>query len=419
MPALSINIGLPTHKLLSGMGTVGFNGIETNRDSLSIVRATRNTPNFNNPKLRPSRQDMPCNPFYYKKERTHALKGTYTYYNYAHPEWDNIYEYYDGTLGDSMFRFGAKQNTSSWFTSGELEAVNQKAIQKLLADIKDQKSNLVLMFAERAQTAEMFAKTAERIADSISAIRRGDFTRAAEAVGIPLLPQRKRKRMNQRYRRDPKSSVSGNWLELQYGWQPLLQDCYGAAELIAQKQARELVASVRSRASIKRDSSWKQTANLHPTQKLYYHDKISYEVRYGVWFSTDDNNVHTMAQIGLLNPATIAWELLPYSFVVDWFIPFGNYVNSWDATVGLSFRKGFCTTFFRGTQNFTLSMNYVHNPCPWEVEIGSGAGSYEKVECRRTPLTSFPRLSFPSFKNPVSKTHLANAIALLRQSFKR
>ena len=31
--------------------------------------------------------------------------------------------------------------------------------------------------------------------------------------------------------------------------------------------------------------------------------------------------------LSLDNPAVLAWEALPYSFVVDWFIPIGDYLN--------------------------------------------------------------------------------------------
>ena len=419
MPALSINQPLTTYRFRTQSGRVTANAEETNRSSRVIVRTTKNTPNFNNPKLRPSDANLPINPFYFKQEKSDALSGSYTYWNYAHPEYNYLYDHSYGVLGTSVTRFSAVATTSNWFTPKELEGVNQKAIQKLLANIKDQKVNLVQMYAERAQTADMFAKTAERIATSFMAIRKGEFKRAATALGLPGLPQRKQKRMNKRYRQSQTSSLSGNWLELQYGWQPLLEDCYGTAELIAQKQEREFVTVSRGSSSLKRKSTWKDTQNLYPTQILSRTDTLSYQVRYGVYYTTLDDTVKTMSQIGLLNPATIAWELLPYSFVVDWFIPFGNYVNSWDATVGLSFKKGYVTTFLRGQHDFILTMNWTHKPSTWEVERGTGAGRYEKIECKRTPLGSFPRLSFPGFKNPVSKAHLANAIALLRQTFKR
>jgi hypothetical protein len=38
---------------------------------------------------------------------------------------------------------------------------------------------------------------------------------------------------------------------------------------------------------------------------------------------------------GLLNPALLYWELMPYSFVVDWFIPVGDVLASLTAGLGL------------------------------------------------------------------------------------
>jgi len=419
MPSVNQNTPLSTSRYRKQSGVVTFNGYETNRSNMVLVRTSVNTPNFNAKGKRPGTVDLPFNNFYYKREINRGLQGKYTYYNYAHPEYGYLYDYSYGTIGTSIGRFYAQPTTAGWFTASEMEAVNQKAISNLLSRIKDQKVNLVQMFAERAQTAELFAQTAKRIASCMHALRSGDFLRAARDLGLPGLSQRTLKRMNKRRRNGTADGLANNWLELQYGWQPLLQDCYGSAELIAQKQVREIFARTNAKSTLKRDRQWYDPAILQPTQKIFRSDNVQFTVKYGVVYGTTDDGIKTMSQIGLLNPATIAWELMPWSFVVDWFIPFGNYVNSWDSTVGLQFKKGFKTTFLKGKHYYRLTENWVHAGTPWEVEVGDADGNYEKIECSRTSLGSFPRLSFPSFKNPVSATHLANSIALLKTSFSR
>jgi hypothetical protein len=34
-----------------------------------------------------------------------------------------------------------------------------------------------------------------------------------------------------------------------------------------------------------------------------------------------------------MNPVSIGWELLPYSFVVDWFYDVGSYVRNWESAI--------------------------------------------------------------------------------------
>ena len=40
-------------------------------------------------------------------------------------------------------------------------------------------------------------------------------------------------------------------------------------------------------------------------------------------------------QLGLVNPASVAWELIPFSFLVDWFLPVGKFLESYTDTVGM------------------------------------------------------------------------------------
>ena len=46
-------------------------------------------------------------------------------------------------------------------------------------------------------------------------------------------------------------------------------------------------------------------------------------------------NLYLLQQLGLLNPASIAWELVPYSFVLDWFSNIGQVLGQFTAFAGL------------------------------------------------------------------------------------
>lgn len=57
----------------------------------------------------------------------------------------------------------------------------------------------------------------------------------------------------------------------------------------------------------------------------------------------------TLAQIGshgLTNPAALAWELFPLSFVIDWFIPIGSFLDGLSTSLGMEFRDGYMTKHF-------------------------------------------------------------------------
>jgi hypothetical protein len=50
-----------------------------------------------------------------------------------------------------------------------------------------------------------------------------------------------------------------------------------------------------------------------------------------------------MNALGLANPAALVWEALPLSFVFDWFVPVGNWLQGATAEAGLEHQFGFMT----------------------------------------------------------------------------
>jgi hypothetical protein len=118
------------------------------------------------------------------------------------------------------------------------------------------------------------------------------------------------------------------------------------------------------------------------------------------------------ASLGLTNPATWVWEKIPWSFVVDWLLPIGAYLDSMDATLGWTFRAG--STTKRVSGSVSQYVTPIIDKGTYSEQAASAAGSYGYKSLGRTVLLTFP---FPSkimnlIKNPLSTGHLANALAL-------
>lgn len=313
------------------------------------------------------------------------------------------------------------------FIIGDYDAssVDRRAVNKLLDNMKDQKINLAQAFAEREQTIQTLTSTAKTVAKALSSLKSGNFAGAAKALGIKP-PKRGQRRFNKEYANDVSNAMSDAWLSMQYGWKPLLQDVYGAAETLAQaslgpenRNAIYAVASGSSRKDLtSRKIDSRATSGTTGYDSTVYECKGSYSVRYKVRYTRSSPPTSSLAKLGILNPLALAWELTPYSFVVDWFFPIGNWLGGLDASAGLAFESGFKTTLLKVEQETTQVTTITWNPPTRRYSETFDKENRKYVTMQRDTLSAFPFAPAPTFKNPLSFSHMLSAMALLKQ-FKR
>lgn len=374
---------------------------------------------FKNKSIR--RLDLPMNDFSFQKDETAYPVGSMRLrtYNFLNLNWfETIWSGAISTANGGSYFTDPLVLLASSMPPIDVQSVQSLARERFLLESKDQKVNLVQAFAERRQTARLMENTIYRIVGAINSLKRGDLIGAAAALGTSV-SGRQAKRFAKDRKADPQKAVADWWLELQYGWKPLLSDVVGSAELLAQKNIREVRNRV-SKSASKSNSIFSDSGIASFPRKKW---RISRRVtcKYVAYYSTSEVN-HTLAQVGITNPLYIAWELVPWSFVVDWFIPIGNYINSLDATNGLTFEKGCLTTFEEIlVTSWTVSARAPSPQGPLypnEIENNSSPWTHKRIKVTRTKLTSFPDAALPSFKNPFSGIHVANALALLKATFK-
>lgn len=315
----------------------------------------------------------------------------------------------------------APDDSSSWVSQ-----LRDKAASQLLNALRNSSFNAAQAIAERKQTADLFTSTAKKVASAFGSLRKGNFVRAAQDLGV-IPKKRAGRRFNKDFPIDQAKAVGNAWLELQYGWKPLLADVYGSMETLARANnpatgnANTIFKKMSGRAK-RIESPYVRTDHLagqsgpRGVWLTIASATVECYVRYGVTYSVSSPALTSLASVGITNPALLAWELLPYSFVVDWFLPIGNYLGSLDATNGLVFQDGYVTVMRKYNGTVSSSKSYSYN--------GTGYGGFvqqsrKTVEVIRTPIGGFPAMPFPSFKNPLSSSHAASAMSLLLQTFKR
>lgn len=136
-------------------------------------------------------------------------------------------------------------------------------------------------------------------------------------------------------------STSEAWLSLQYGWLPMMNDIYSAANLIRNGIANN--ASPMVKAS--RDDPFYSKPALYSVYDGFVDGTFERGCEVGVRFNIANQTLYDLDRYGLLDPLSLAWELVPLSFVVDWFTGAGDFIDSWTRPIGLAFREGYITRY--------------------------------------------------------------------------
>lgn len=190
------------------------------------------------------------------------------------------------------------------------------------------------------------------------------------------------------------------FLAFQYGVLPLMGSAADLCEVV-----RHPFPRYRVRASAPRSSQTRPAyvANNYPKGATAFIQQLSdvSDMHGGFDITVDNQVVFSAEQMGLLNPLSVAWELTPFSFVVDWFIPIGTYVNSLSDYAGCTITNSFVTEFVKtsGYRSYVNRRQYCMD---------------ESVKCVRTlGVPTLPSIFSVPLNLAQSKQHVANALALL------
>lgn len=275
---------------------------------------------------------------------------------------------------------------NKWDTNDDL-----KLIGKLREAVAGSDFNLGVALGESKEAMAMVLDSALRIRQAYTAARQGRFDRARNF----LVSGTARKGLG-------KQETASNWLQLQYGWLPLLNDAKAGAEFLAHQHSYPLQEIVRVARK-------KEVTVVTNNFGYDFGSKNGYVLK-SIKAILKEKDVVALA--GLKDPLSIAWELVPYSFVIDWFIPIGSYLSA--RGLNQSLTGTFVTTtkeYYSGQGIVGLMTEYG----PAETQDPASSVRDKVVRLNRVVSTSLD-VPMPSVK-PLSKVaswqHLTNAVALL------
>lgn len=117
------------------------------------------------------------------------------------------------------------------------------------------------------------------------------------------------------------------------------------------------------------------------------------------------------------NNLAAGWEFIPFSFVADWFVPIGTWLESLDLFEGVTVKNWHESRLYVETYEITLTHQSTYSN--WDVEGGTQSFRGVLTRFRREIKSGSPSLPLPKLKNPFSKGHVVNSLMLLIQQLKR
>lgn len=135
------------------------------------------------------------------------------------------------------------------------------------------------------------------------------------------------------------------WLEYRYGWRPLVFDMVDTLKAWHAGQLREQLAkrdlkrvSSRSVYETPVKSSYVVSNSLR-NWTIYKEELKRCEARCYVYYEVDKTwgqNLQRLNDFGVFDVPRAAWELVPWSFVADWFVPIGDWLGALTPKVGVN-----------------------------------------------------------------------------------
>jgi hypothetical protein len=334
------------------------------------------------------------------------INGSYTaasyFINSAGPYYANLEGSYRSWLDQSSASRWTNQQGQQIFNSLWSSADETKLLQKLMAAVKDHQFDAGVSLAEVDKLASSTVGLVKTLGLGAVDLCKGDFANFARRFGASPPTRGKQRKLRL-------LDVPGRFLEMTYCWMPVVNDLFEigqAFESLSNGPRGHRYKVSRRIRSEEVDSSYIK----FPKRKLEARRKYIYEAY---------EELSALRQMGLANPLTIIWERIPWSFVIDWVLPIGSYLQ----LIGeVPFLRGrfLQTSSVRQTVAGTPAGQAASGPT---VNRSVFTGSIESVNfwINRVPLSSPPAVPLPQLKfaGSLGGRRVFNAAALSSQLFAR
>lgn len=270
--------------------------------------------------------------------------------------------------------------------------LTNEALARFTGKVRKHNANLGVTLASWKQSSDMITDRTHKISDLLD--------RRYKVVEKMTTAKRRRIRVQ---------NTASAFLEGEFGWRPLVEDISSGLGALA----RDPADSQWIRVSSTGEAPWKWTeTDASQSSWLWQEGNESYRVTISGQVVIQSQNTFLANRLGLLNLPGVAWDLIPWSFVVNMFTNMAQMVNSLTDFCGVTVIRSSTTQ----SVHADIRQRAAANPA-FSTYVGQ-CGSHFYVTYRRRTLG----LPSPQFQWRVPKLNLelaAIAASLMLQKLNR
>lgn len=305
-------------------------------------------------------------------------------------------------------------------------SIESEARTRVLLKLISNKAQLGVAAGELRQTAGLVEKLCT---DTVSAVNKiGNGVKRApdkiiEFLVSPYATGTKRKRGNQQppsgWKRREAESVIDNWMEYQFGIKPLVHDIQDIGQALSDSlfvEERPLITRYKAGCKEELPQEWETAYGAQGIPcTLSGFAQVTSECHISALYEVPVSTGRTLDQLGLGNPAAVAWELTQASWLVDYAVGMGDWLQSLTADNHGSLREGSLS------RKVEVVLHDIATPK--RLSVGSTGFGPEPIQgefgrFQRQVLTLLLPAYTPPIRGTLGLTQLANAVSYFTQALK-
>lgn len=200
-----------------------------------------------------------------------------------------------------------------------------EAIARFTGKVRKHNASLGVTLGSAKQSLDMIADRSNKIASI--------FERS-------LRKWERKKPSGAQKRRTVAKDTASSFLEGEFGWIPLAADIKDAFGALGRDFGEARWVSATAKSAYSKGHTQTGWPNAYD---WVYNDSGEISVNVGAKVAVDNPNAWLLNRLGLLNLPGVAWDLIPWSFVVNMVTNMGQMVNSITDFVGMTLSNG-CST---------------------------------------------------------------------------